>query len=127
MRDDLIETMTCAVLSGSSPTDRPSVEKEMNNPIEAAMSYLQDCGYTDKEAENLLRAPRHESKDELAAMMDDWITHVGEHKKYQTCMLDLVAMGIITVNGRDENGDWLFQLDRDKAQDAGFSPEESNA
>ncbi|MGC8703671.1 MAG: hypothetical protein ACP5RV_12195 [Thiomonas sp.] len=97
----------------------------MSNPVEIAIKYLQDCGYTEQEAENLLRAPQHESPDELAAMMDEWIEHVGEHKKYQTCMLDLVAMGVISVRGRDENGQWLFSLDRNKALEAGFSPEDA--
>lgn len=97
----------------------------MSNPVEIAIKYLQDCGYTEQEAENLLRAPQHESPDELAAMMDEWIEHVGEHKKYQTCMLDLVAMGVISVRGRDEDGQWLFSLNRDKALEAGFSPEDA--
>jgi len=73
------------------------------------MAYLQDCGYTEQEAENLLRAPKADSPEALMAMIDDWIEHVGEHKRYQTTLLDLVATGCIDVE-RGEDGEWLFAL-----------------
>lgn len=79
------------------------------NPVEAAMAYLQDCGYTEQEAENLLRAPKADSPEALAATLDAWVEHVGEHKRYQTTLLDLVAMGCINVERSDE-GEWLFAL-----------------
>jgi hypothetical protein len=72
---------------------------------------LVDCGYTEQEAYNLLRAPQADSPEALMEMLGDWIIHVGEHKRYQTVMLDLVAQGIIRV-GRNADGEWLFSIDR---------------
>lgn len=91
------------------------------NPIETAINYLQECGYSENEAHNLITAVKGKTKEDLTAMLDDWILHAGEHKKYQTCLLDLAAMGIITVTGRDEDGEWLFKLDREMATAAGLT------
>ena len=38
-----------------------------------------------------------------------WIEHVGEHKKYQHAMLDLVAQGLFSVTA-NESGEWCFSL-----------------
>lgn len=78
------------------------------NPVEAAMAYLQDCGYTEQEAEHLLCAPKADTQSALMVMLDEWIEHVGEHKRYQR-ILDLVAAGAADVK-RGDNGEWLFKL-----------------
>ena len=79
------------------------------NPIEASKAWLMECGYTEPEAVNLISALKDESKERLWELAPKWIEHVGEHKKYQHLMLDLVAQGIISVSA-DENGEWMFSL-----------------
>ena len=79
------------------------------NPIEASKDWLIECGYTEAEAKNLLRAIHHENPEKLWEIAPKWIEHVGEHKKYQVGLLDLVAQGLITVTA-DEQGEWLFDL-----------------
>lgn len=80
------------------------------NVMENSIVYLKDCGYTEDEAKNLISALRSESKEKLLNDIESWIKHVGEHKKYQTCLLDLVAIGCLNVDGRDSEGNWLFSL-----------------
>lgn len=82
---------------------------DYENPIEASKNWLVECGYTESEAKNLLRALRHENPETLWELAPKWIEHVGEHKKYQAGLLDLVAQGFITVTA-NENGEWLFEL-----------------
>lgn len=79
------------------------------NPIEESKKWLVECGYTAAEAENLLRAIRHSIPEKLWEIAPKWIEHVGEHKRYQHGMLDLVAQGIISVTA-DDDGEWIFQL-----------------
>jgi len=76
--------------------------------LKTGRDYLQDCGYTKQEAENLLCAPKADTQSALMVMLDEWIGHVGEHKRYQR-ILDLVAAGAVDVK-RGENGEWLFKL-----------------
>lgn len=87
------------------------------NPIEASKTWLVECGYTETEAENLLRAIYHEDPEKLWELAPKWIEHVGEHKKYQVAVIDLVAMGLVSVTA-DENGEWCFRLN-DKGLEAG--------
>lgn len=79
------------------------------NPIEASKDWLIECGYTETEAKNLLRAIHHENPEKLWEIAPKWIEHVGEHKKYQVGLLDLVAQGLISVTA-GEQGEWLFEL-----------------
>ena len=87
------------------------------NPIEASKKWLVECGYTEAEAENLLRAIYHEDPGKLWELAPKWIEHVGEHKKYQHAMLDLVAQGLFSVTA-DESGEWCFSLN-DKGLEVG--------
>ncbi len=81
----------------------------MNNPIEESRAWLVECGYSETEAENLLRAIKADSPEKLWEIAPKWIEHVGEHKRYQTQLLDLVAQGVIEVTC-GEGGEWLFSL-----------------
>ena len=82
---------------------------QSENPIEASKEWLIECGYTEAEAKNLLRALRHENPEKLWEIAPKWIEHVGEHKKYQVGLIDLVAQGLISVTA-GEQGEWLFEL-----------------
>ena len=82
------------------------------NPVEASIKWLIECGYTETEAENLVTAIQDASKEMLWELAPKWVQHVGDHKRYQTCMLDLVAKGIIKVTA-NADGEWLFQLNDD--------------
>ncbi len=84
------------------------------NPIKESINYLTECGYTEEAAKNLISALQTDDPETLWALAPKWIEHVGEHKKYQHCVLDLIAMGLMTVSA-DDQGDWLFKLDREKA------------
>jgi hypothetical protein len=87
------------------------------NPIEASKGWLVDCGYSKKEAENLLRAIYHDDPEKLWELAPKWIEYVGEHKRYQIQLLDLVATGLMRVTARDD-GEWLFSLN-DKGLEVG--------
>jgi hypothetical protein len=82
---------------------------ESESPIEAGKKWLVECGYTESEAHHLLRALHHEDAETLWALAPKWIEHVGEHKKYQVGLLDLVAQGLFSVT-TGKNGEWLFEL-----------------
>jgi hypothetical protein len=89
------------------------------NPIEESIEYLINCGYTEDQAKNLISALQADTPEILWDIAPKWIEHVGEHKKYQHCILDLVAMQMMTVS-LDEKGEWLFRLNREKAIEQGF-------
>ena len=85
--------------------------KNEQNPIDASVKWLVECGYTNDQARNLVSAIKDKSKDRLWELAPKWIEHVGEHKKYQE-FLDTVALGIIEVTA-DENGEWCMALNED--------------
>lgn len=85
--------------------------KNKQNPIDASVEWLVECGYTHDQAQNLVRAIKDKSKDRLWELAPKWIHHVGEHKKYQE-LLDTVALGILDVTA-DENGEWYMALNED--------------
>lgn len=79
------------------------------NPIEASKRWLVECGYTEREAVNLIRAIKDEDPERLWDLAPKWFQHVGDHKRYQTLLLDLVAQGVLTVTA-NESGEWMFRL-----------------
>lgn len=87
------------------------------NPIEASIEYLVDCGWTEDQAENLIRAIHDKSGERLWEMAPKWIEHCGECMKYVNGMLGTVALGLVKVS-RGEEGDWLFSLN-DKGLEVG--------
>lgn len=87
------------------------------NPIEASIEYLVDCGWTEDQAKNLIRAIHDKSGERLWEMAPKWIEHCGECMKYVNGMLGTVALGLVKVS-RGEEGDWLFSLN-DKGLEVG--------
>ena len=85
------------------------------NPVEQAIEYLEECGWTDEEARNLLSALYHEDQEKFLDSLPEWIKHVGEAKAYMA-MLETISMGFVDVT-RTEN-DWLFSLN-DKGKQVG--------
>ena len=79
------------------------------NPIEASIEYLVDCGWTEDQAENLIRPIHDKSGERLWEMAPKWIEHCGECMKYVNGMLGTVALGLVKVS-RGEDNDWLFSL-----------------
>lgn len=53
----------------------------MNNPIEESRTWLVECGYSETEAENLLRAIKADSPEKLWEIAPKWIEHVGWMRK----------------------------------------------
>ena len=87
------------------------------NPIEASIEYLVDCGWTEDQAKNLIRAIHDKSGERLWEMAPKWIEHCGECMKYVNGMLGTVALGLVKVS-RGEDNDWLFSLN-DKGLEVG--------
>lgn len=87
------------------------------NPIEASIEYLVDCGWTEDQAKHLIRAIHDKSGERLWEMAPKWIEHCGECMKYVNGMLGTVALGLVKVS-RGEEGDWLFSLN-DKGLEVG--------
>lgn len=87
------------------------------NPIEASIEYLVDCGWTEDQAKNLIRAIHDKSGERLWEVAPKWIEHCGECMKYVNGMLGTVALGLVKVS-RGEDNDWLFSLN-DKGLEVG--------
>lgn len=90
---------------------------ENENPIEGSINYLVDCGWTEDQAKNLIRAIYDKSGERLWEMAPKWIEHCGECMKYVNGMLGTVALGLVKVS-RGEDNDWLFSLN-DKGIEVG--------
>lgn len=87
------------------------------NPIEASIKYLIDCGWSEEQAENLIGAIYDKTGERLWEMAPLWIEHCGECMKYVHGMLGTVATGLVKVTC-GEDGDWLFSLN-DKGKKVG--------
>lgn len=80
-----------------------------DNPITSSIKYLVECGWSEDQAKNLIRAVRDKNKDRLIDVAQEWIQHCGESKYYVTGVLDSVAMGLVNVTKNDAEG-WMFEL-----------------
>ena len=79
------------------------------NPIQESIKYLVECGWTEDQAKNLIRAIYDKSADRLWEIAPQWIEHCGQCMKYVDGMLGTVALGLVKVSKSEEN-DWLFSL-----------------
>lgn len=80
-----------------------------DNPIKSSINYLVECGWSEDEAKNLIRAIHDKNPDRLWEIAPQWIQHCGEKKMYVTGVLESVAMGLIAVT-KSDNGEWMFEL-----------------
>ncbi len=90
----------------------------MENPIQASIEYLIDCGWKEDEAKNLLRAIHDKDGERLWEVAPLWIEHCGQCKKYVDSMLGTVALGLVKVSRSEEEPTWLFSLN-DKGLEVG--------
>ena len=82
----------------------------MNDPIKDSIKYLIDCGWTENQAKNLIRAIKSDKSGEhLWEIAPKWIEHCGERMVYIKGVLESVAMGLVDVHMNDE-GEWTFSL-----------------
>jgi hypothetical protein len=82
----------------------------MNDPIKESIKYLVECGWSEDQAKNLIRAVKSDqSAEHLWEVAPQWIEHCGERMRYVSGVLESVAMGLVDVR-IDENGEWLFSL-----------------
>lgn len=81
----------------------------MENPIQASVDYLVDCGWTEQEAKNLIRAIHDKDPERLWEVAPLWIEHCGECMKYVSGLLGTVATGLVNVR-RGDDGEWLIGL-----------------
>lgn len=87
------------------------------NPITESINYLVECGWSEDQAKNLIRAIHDKSGERLWEVAPKWIEHCGECMKYVNGMLGTVALGLVKVS-RGEDNDWLFSLS-DKGLEVG--------
>lgn len=79
------------------------------NPITESIKYLVECGWTEDQSKNLMRAIHDKSGERLWEFAPLWIEHCGQCMKYVNGMLGTVALGLVGVT-RNEQGEWLFSL-----------------
>ena len=56
-----------------------------------------------------------DTPEQLWEIAPKWIEHCGEAKRYMTAILELVAMGLLTVTANDE-GEWMMSLSSAKIE-----------
>lgn len=82
----------------------------MDDPIKQSVAYLVECGWSEDQAKNLIRAVKSDrSAEHLWEIAPKWIEHCGERMSYVKGVLESVAMGLVDVH-IDEDGEWLFSL-----------------
>lgn len=82
----------------------------MDDPIKQSVAYLVECGWSEDQAKNLIRAVKSDkSAEHLWEIAPQWIEHCGERMHYVKGVLESVAMGLVDVR-IDENGEWEFSL-----------------
>ena len=87
------------------------------NPLTESINYLVECGWSEDQAKNLIRAIHDKSGERLWEVAPKWIEHCGECMKYVNGMLGTVALGLVKVS-RGEDNDWLFSMS-DKGLEVG--------
>lgn len=82
----------------------------MDDPIKQSVAYLVECGWSEDQAKNLIRAVKSDkSAEHLWEIAPQWIEHCGERMGYVKGVLESVAMGLVDVR-IDDDGEWLFSL-----------------
>lgn len=79
------------------------------NPVQEAIKWLQNCGWTLEESENIVRSVKDKDAERLFDIAPMWIEHCGNAKQYVEGLLGTVALGLVAVKRSDE-GLWVFEL-----------------
>lgn len=82
------------------------------NPVKESIVWLVEMGWTKTQAENIVSALRGKSPEALWDAAPRWIEWAGEMRRAYECILQLAAMGVLTVElERKETGDgWQTYL-----------------
>ena len=89
------------------------------NPVKESIRWLTEMGWTEKEAQNIAGALRGKTKEALWEAAPLWFEWAGEMKRSYECILQLAAMGLLTVElERKETGyGWLTYLSLNTGDD----------
>lgn len=89
------------------------------NPVKESIRWLTEMGWTEKEAQNIAGALRGKTQEALWEAAPLWLEWAGEMKRSHECILQLAAMGLLTVElERKETGDgWQTYLSLNTGDD----------
>ena len=89
------------------------------NPVKESIRWLTEMGWTEKEAQNIAGALRGKTPEALWEAAPRWLEWAGEMKRSHECILQLAAMGLLTVElERKETGDgWQTYLSLNTGDD----------
>jgi hypothetical protein len=80
------------------------------NPIQESIKYLIECGWSEDQAKNLMKAIHDKSGERLWEVAPLWIQHCGECKQYVDGLLGTVALGLVKVSRNEDDAGWNFGL-----------------
>ncbi|CAK0780951.1 hypothetical protein CCP4SC76_7640020 [Gammaproteobacteria bacterium] len=86
------------------------MNKEHENPVTRSIKWLQDQGFSEKEATNLVRTVRSDSPERLWKDAPDWIEWCGKIKREHDCAIMLAAHVLVAINSRQWRGLGITQL-----------------
>ena len=89
------------------------------NPVKESIRWLTEMGWTEKEAQNIAGALRGKTREALWEAAPLWLEWAGEMRRSYECILQLAAMGLLTVElERKETGDgWQTYLSLNTGDD----------
>lgn len=89
------------------------------NPVKESIRWLTEMGWTEKEARNIAGALRGKTQEALWEAAPLWLEWAGEMRRSYECILQLAAMGLLTVElERKETGDgWQTYLSLNTGDD----------
>ena len=89
------------------------------NPVKESIRWLTEMGWTEKEAQNIAGALRGKTQEALWEAAPLWLEWAGEMRRSYECILQLAAMGLLTVElERKETGDgWQTYLSLNTGDD----------
>lgn len=96
--------------ASNEKSSKPFEKQGTIDPIKHSITYLVDCGWSEEQAKNLIRAVKSDKSGEhLWEIAPQWIEHCGESMRYLKGVLESVALGLVDVR-MDDEGEWLFSL-----------------
>lgn len=89
------------------------------NPVKESIRWLTEMGWTEKEAQNIAGALRGKTQEALWEAAPLWLEWAGEMRRSYERILQLAAMGLLTVElERKETGDgWQTYLSLNTGDD----------
>lgn len=89
------------------------------NPVKESIRWLTEMGWTEKEAQNIAGALRGKTQEALWEAAPLWLEWAGEMRRSYECILQLAAMGLLTVElERKKTGDgWQTYLSLNTGDD----------